>query len=54
LEAYQKNFPNFICGNPTSREVPNQDEETEVKPSGTAQEEEIQTQESHDLRSGVA
>ncbi len=22
LEAYQKNFPNFICGNPTSTKVP--------------------------------
>ncbi len=21
LETYQKNFPNFICGSPTSREV---------------------------------
>jgi hypothetical protein len=24
LEAYQKNFPNFICGNPTSTKVSNQ------------------------------
>ncbi len=22
LEAYQKKFPNFICGNPTSTKVP--------------------------------
>jgi hypothetical protein len=26
LETYQKNFPNFICGNPTSTEVSGQDE----------------------------
>jgi hypothetical protein len=52
LEAYQKNFPNFICGNPTSTEVSGQDEETEVGPSEIAQEEEVQIEESHDLKSG--
>jgi hypothetical protein len=41
LEAYQKNFPNFTCGNPISTEVSNQDEETEAGPSGTIKEEEI-------------
>ncbi len=35
LEAYQKNFPDFIYGSPTSTEVLNQDEEIEVGPSGT-------------------
>jgi hypothetical protein len=44
LEAYEKNFPNFICGNPTSIEVSSQDEETKVGPSGIAQKEEIQTE----------
>jgi hypothetical protein len=44
LEAYQKNFPNFIYGNP-SIEVSGQDEETKTKPSGTAQKEEVQTKE---------
>ncbi len=34
LEAYQKNFPDFICGSPTSIEVLDQDEETKVRPSG--------------------
>ncbi len=51
LEAYQKNFPDFICGNPTSTKVLGQDEETKVGPSGIAQEEEVQTEESQDLRS---
>jgi len=54
LEIYQKNFPNFICGSPTSIEISDQDEEIKVGPSGIAQEEEVQTEESHDLRSGAA
>jgi len=41
LEAYHKNFPNFICGNPISPKVSNQDEEIEEGPSGTTQEEEV-------------
>jgi hypothetical protein len=45
LKAYQKNFPDFIYGNPTSIEVSSQDEETKVGPSGTAQKEEVQTEE---------
>jgi hypothetical protein len=36
LEAYQKKFLDFICGNPISIEVLAQDEETKVGPSGTA------------------
>ncbi len=43
LEAYQKNFPIFICGNPTSTKVLSQDEEIETRPSGIVQEEEVQT-----------
>jgi hypothetical protein len=39
LEAYQNNFPNFICGNPTSIEISSQDEEIEVGPNGIVQEE---------------
>jgi len=35
LEAYQKNFPDFIYGCPISIEVSSQDEETKVGPSGT-------------------
>jgi hypothetical protein len=34
LEAYQKNFFDFICGNPTSIEVSGQDKETEARPNG--------------------
>ncbi len=49
LETYQKNFPIFICGSPTSTEVSSQDEELEIGPNGTIQEEEIQTKESQDL-----
>jgi hypothetical protein len=36
LEAYQKYFLNFIYGNPTSREVLGQNEETKVGPNGIA------------------
>jgi peptide subunit release factor 1 (eRF1) len=50
LEASQKNFPIFICGNPTNTKVSSQDEETETRPSGTTQEEEVQTKESQDLK----
>jgi hypothetical protein len=35
LEAYQKNFPNFICGSPTKTKVLGQDEETKARPSRT-------------------
>ncbi len=53
LEAYQKNFSNFICGSPTSTQVLGQDEKIEARPSGIAQEEEVQIEESQDLRSGA-
>jgi peptide subunit release factor 1 (eRF1) len=36
LEAYQKNFIDFICGSSTSIEVSGQDEETKARPSGIA------------------
>ncbi len=45
LEVYQKNFPEFICGNPTSTKVLDQDEENEARPIGITQEEEVQTKE---------
>jgi hypothetical protein len=35
------NFPNFICGSPTSIEVLGQNQEIEVRPSGATQEEEV-------------
>jgi hypothetical protein len=54
LEAYQKNFPNFICGSPISTEVPGQDEKTKAGLNEIAQEEEEQIEELHDLRSGAA
>ncbi len=54
LEAYQKNFPNFICGNLTNTEVSGQDEERKTKPSGIVREEEVQIEGSHDLKSGAA
>jgi hypothetical protein len=53
LEAYQKNFLDFICGNSTSTRVSGQDEETKARPSGTTQEEEIQIKESQDDRNGI-
>ncbi len=53
LEAYQKNFPIFICGSPTSTKVLGQDVETKAGPSGTTQEKEVQIEESQDLKSEV-
>ncbi len=53
LETYQKNFPDFICDNPTSTKVLGHDEKIKVGPNGTAQEEEVQIKESQDLKSGV-
>jgi hypothetical protein len=35
LEAYQKNFLDFICGSLTSIEVLGQNEEIETRPNGT-------------------
>jgi hypothetical protein len=39
LEAYKKNFLDFICDNLTSIEVSSQNEETKAGPNGIAQEE---------------
>jgi len=50
LEVYQKNFPEFIYGNPTSIEESGQDEEIETRPGGTTSKEEVQIKESHDLK----
>jgi hypothetical protein len=54
LKTYQKHFPNFISGSPTSTKVSGQDEEIKVGLSGIAQEEEVQTKEPHDFKSGAA
>jgi hypothetical protein len=35
LEVYQKSFPNFVYGNPTSIEALDKDEEAKVWPKGT-------------------
>ncbi len=45
MKAYQKNFPNFICGSPISIEVSGQSEKTKAKPSGVVQKEEVKTKE---------
>jgi ribosomal protein L21 len=50
LEVYQKNFLNFICGIPTSIEALDKDEEVEVRPNKTIQEEEMQIEESQNLK----
>jgi hypothetical protein len=34
LETYQKNFLDFICGNPTNTKVLVKDEEIEAGPNG--------------------
>jgi hypothetical protein len=52
LEAYQKNFQDFIYGNSTSTKVSGQDEEIEAGPSAKVEEEEIHIKEPQDLRSG--
>ncbi len=49
LEAYQTNFPIFICGNLTNTKVSDHDEENEVGP----QEDEMQIEKPHDFKSGV-
>ncbi len=54
LKDYQKNFPKFICGSPTSVEVLGQNENNEVASNGTTQEEKMHTKEPQDFRSGVA
>jgi hypothetical protein len=41
LEAYKKDFPNFICSSLTSTEVSSLDEEIEIGLSGTVHEEEV-------------
>jgi hypothetical protein len=41
LEAYQKNFLDFIYGSLRSTEVSSQDEETKARPIGTTHEEEV-------------
>jgi hypothetical protein len=43
LGAYKKKFPDFICGSPISIKVLCRDEDTEARPNGTFQEEEVQT-----------
>ncbi len=53
LEAYQKNFPNFIYGNLINTKVSGQDEEIKVRPNGIVKEEEVQIEEPQDLKSGA-
>ncbi len=53
LEAYQKNFLDFICGSPTSTEVSGQNEKIETGANEIAQEEEVHTKESKDFKSGA-
>ncbi len=36
LEVYQKNFPNFVCGSPTSTKASDKDEEAQARPGGIA------------------
>lgn len=52
LEVYQKTFPSFVCGSPTSIEIQGQDEDNEVRPSGMAQKEEVQAEELLILKGG--
>ncbi len=53
LETYQKNFPKFIYNSPTSIKVSGQDVENEVGHNEATQEEEVQTREPQDLKSGA-
>ncbi len=54
LETYQKKNLDFIYYNPTSIKALNQDEETEGRPNGTIQEEEVQIEEPQYPKNGVA
>ncbi len=54
LEVYQKNFPDFVCGNPTSTDTSNKDEEAEARPIGTTWEEEVQIEEPQKLKGELA
>jgi hypothetical protein len=47
-------FPDFISGSPTSTKVLGQDEKIKAGSSGITQEESIHTEESQNLKSGVA
>ncbi len=53
FETYQKQIIDFIYGSPTSTKVSNQDKEIEAGPNGTTQEEEMQIEKPHDLKSGI-
>ncbi len=52
LEIYQRNFPEFIYGSPTTIKTSGQDEETNTGPSGTTEEEEEQIEESQEFKGG--
>ncbi len=44
LKVYQRTFPDFICGSPTSTETSCQDEENEASPCGATQKEKVQVE----------
>ncbi len=50
LEIYQKKILEFIYGSPTSIKTSGQDEEIKIRPSGTIEEEEVQTKGPHEFR----
>jgi hypothetical protein len=52
LEIYQRNFPKFVYGNPTSTEISGRDEEIETRPNEISQGEEVQTGEPHEFKGG--
>ncbi len=51
LEIYQKVFPNFVCGSAINIQTLGQDEENEIGPKGTSQEE-VQVEEPWILKGG--
>jgi hypothetical protein len=50
FKVYQKNFPDFVYGSPTSTEASNKDEEAETRLSGIVQEEEVQNEEPQNFK----
>jgi hypothetical protein len=50
LEVYEKNFPDFVCGNSTSTKALDQDEKTKAGPSRITQKEEMQTKKPENLK----
>jgi hypothetical protein len=50
VKVYEKNFPNFVYGNPACTKASNKDEKAKAGLSETTQEEEVQIEKPLNLR----